>query len=439
MNDQTTDTAPLSMTDDELANLSDDELMQLEEGAFGGSVPEEEDLGPAPAEEAAGEEVPAEAAEPGASPAAAEADGEEAEGEKVAEPATPAEPAAPAEPTDPEGTEPAKEGEPTDPAPAEAAEKGEGGEGGEEDGKPAEPAEPAAAPVDYEAAYKQIFAPFKANGKQVQIQSPDEAVRLMQMGANYTKKMQALQPHLKMVRMLEDNGLLDNDKLGFLIDLERKDPAAIAKYLKDANVDPMDIDTDNASSYQPKDYRVSDEEMRFTSVLDEVGSTQEGSQLIQEIDKGWDKPSQNAIYQDPSILSVLNEHKASGIYDAVTSEMERQEMLGQLGGRPRIQAYYEVAQQLQKAGKLTPSTPEQQSPAPADPAPAATPAPQPAPEAQPRVLAQQAPRKAAPADDKVRAAMASQPTAPAPKKADFNPLAMSDEEFEKQAAMAERL
>lgn len=98
------------------------------------------------------------------------------------------------------------------------------------------------AAFDYKAAYEQITAPFKANGREMKVESPEEAVRLMQQGANYVKKMQALKPHLKMVRMLENNGLLDEGRLNFLIDVSRKDPGAIKKLLKDANIDPMDLD-----------------------------------------------------------------------------------------------------------------------------------------------------------------------------------------------------
>ena len=51
--------------------------------------------------------------------------------------------------------------------------------------------------------YKRILQPFKANGTEVQVRSVDEAIQLMQMGANYTKKMQALQPNLKVLKTLE--------------------------------------------------------------------------------------------------------------------------------------------------------------------------------------------------------------------------------------------
>ena len=67
--------------------------------------------------------------------------------------------------------------------------------------------------VDYEAFYKKVMAPFKANGKMITLRSPEEAIQLMQQGANFTKKMQAIAPHRKLLIMLENNGLLDESKI----------------------------------------------------------------------------------------------------------------------------------------------------------------------------------------------------------------------------------
>ena len=86
--------------------------------------------------------------------------------------------------------------------------------------------------TDYEAFYKEVMTPFKANGKLIELRNPAEAVQLMQMGANYTRKMQAIQQHRKVLTMLENNGLLDEGKLSFLIDIEKKNPDAIQKLVK---------------------------------------------------------------------------------------------------------------------------------------------------------------------------------------------------------------
>ena len=66
---------------------------------------------------------------------------------------------------------------------------------------------------DYKAELGRVLSPIKANGREIQVSSVDDAIQLMQMGANYHKKMAALKPNLAVLKMLEQHGLLDQEKL----------------------------------------------------------------------------------------------------------------------------------------------------------------------------------------------------------------------------------
>jgi len=103
---------------------------------------------------------------------------------------------------------------------------------------------------DYKVLYEDLIKPLKANGKEIPLKSHNELIQLAQQGANYTRKMQALAPHRKALMMLENNQLLDPEQLGFLIDLKRRDPAAIQKLLKESEVNPLDIDVEAESTYK---------------------------------------------------------------------------------------------------------------------------------------------------------------------------------------------
>ena len=70
--------------------------------------------------------------------------------------------------------------------------------------------------VDYKSIYEQVFKPFKANGKEITPKSVEDIISLMQMGANYTKKMQLMAPMKKVVQSL-DNAKIDEQELNFLI------------------------------------------------------------------------------------------------------------------------------------------------------------------------------------------------------------------------------
>ena len=117
--------------------------------------------------------------------------------------------------------------------------------------------------VDYKEAYGQIMAPLKANGKTIELRSVDELRSLAQMGANYTRKMQDIAPHRKILLMLENNGLLDESKLSFYIDLEKKNPEAIKKLVVESGIDPLEIDTSVPAKYQASNHTVTDEELGF--------------------------------------------------------------------------------------------------------------------------------------------------------------------------------
>lgn len=218
----------------------------------------------------------------------------------------------------------------------------------------------ASEPLNYEQLFKQVMAPFKANGKDFAPSSPEEAVRLMQMGANYTKKMQSLQPNLKLMRMLENNGLLEESKLAFLIDLDKKNPKAIQKLLHDGKVDPLELDVSSEPVYKPGNHQVSDQEMQFHEVLSDVSSTQSGQETIVLINK-WDQASKQAVYKEPALLSVINEQRANGIYDRICAEIDRQQTLGQLSNIPFIQAYKQVGDRLHASGQLALQSPSPQA------------------------------------------------------------------------------
>jgi len=281
------------------------------------------------------------------------------------------------------------------------------------------------APVNYEEVYKKIMAPFKANGREIQMKDPDEVVRLMQMGANYHQKMRSMKPHLKMIRMLENNNLLDENRLSYLIDIDKKNPEAIQKLVKDAGLDPMDMDTSKDSGYKQGNYSVSDAEMTFTQTLADVRSTPGGQEVIGSIHRNWDEQSKQALWADPNIMSVMAEHKSEGIYDKITSEIERQQTLGNLVNVPFLAAYHQVGEFLKSQGALV------QTPAPGTSGEVSETAQQPQTVKRHLETRTGQTRSAVSENDRARAAAStrSKPK-PAPRK-QINFLEMSDEDFEK--------
>ena len=300
----------------------------------------------------------------------------------------------------------------------EQGEAGKGKESGKADASAGSKTEGQDTPPDYKSFYEKVNSTLRANGKNIEIRTPEEAIQLMQQGANYTRKMQQLAPYRKLMLMLENNQLLDEDRISFLIDIDKKNPEAIKKLLKDSGIDPMDIDLKVEPTYQRGNHRVSDEETGFRAVLDDLGSTPEGKETLTVINTAWDQASKEVLWKDPSVMSLIHEHRGNGIYDRVSSEVERRRTLGQIPANvPFLQAYKVIGDELAAAGAFGQQT--KQAPAQRqEPAQPATPAAKKVIPAKP----------AASNGDKVGAASQTRSSA---RKADttVNPLSLSDDEF----------
>ena len=262
--------------------------------------------------------------------------------------------------------------------------------------------------IDYKAVYEQLTTPFKANGKEIQINNVDDAIALMQMGANYNKKMAGLKPNLKLLKMLDNNKLLNEEKLSFLIDLEKKDPEAIKKFIKDSGVDPLDINVDTPSEYKPNAYNVSDSEVDLDQILDDIRDTPSYSETIDVISNKWDNSSKQIIFDNPDVIKILNGHIESGVYQQINTIVESERMLGRLSGMSDIEAYKHVGDLVEAKGGFKPSVATKE--APVKEADKKT--------ADPKLKA------------KKKAAIATKRVADKKVEKDFNPLAMTDEEIE---------
>lgn len=276
---------------------------------------------------------------------------------------------------------------------------------------------PAENPVDYKAFFERVMAPFKANGKAIQLTSADEVISLMQMGANYTKKMQSIQHHRKYLLMLENNGLLDEQKLSLLIDLDKGDKEAIKKFFKDKNLDPVDVDTSSEVKYKTGSHAISDQEVSLASTIEDVKSMDGGLETLQSV-SGWDKASKKIIGENPGLLTNIHAQRKSGVYDRISTEIERRRVLGQLPAEmPFLHAYKMIGDDLANRGVLQGGTR------------AAPSAPAPVPVRNPvTVRPARTPVTKAPDSSKVRAAAATR-TAPKPVSTPINVLAMSDDDF----------
>lgn len=294
----------------------------------------------------------------------------------------------------------------TEPATEDATEV----DGGSEEEESSEQESSESIELDFAEEFKKLTAPFKANGKDMQINTVDEARTLMMMGANYNKKMAGLKPSLRILKTLENNGLLDEDKINYLIDLDKKDPGAINKLMQDSGINPLDLEEDSASAYKPKAYNATNREVELDAVLDDIRDTPTFKDTIDIVGNKWDDSSRRVLVDNPSIIKVINDHVSAGIFEQITTKIDKERMLGKLDGVSDIDAYKQIGDLMQSAGEFNAKKAEA---------------------ILPTIQATPVQQKASNIDKK-RAAASTVKTGRSPKSnQEFNPLALSDEEFAK--------
>lgn len=196
--------------------------------------------------------------------------------------------------------------------------------------------------TELKAVHAAIFKPFKANGKEITPKSVDDVISLMQMGANYTKKMQLMAPMKKAVESL-NKAQINEEDLNFLIDVHNGDKEAIKKLLEKHKVDPIELDMEN-TNYVPKNNIASDEDVEYSDVLEDI---QPSLPKIQEIlTKQWDAKSKSELLKNPQLMRALHEEIEMGRFDDVQAQLEIEKTFGRYKGKSDIEAYIDLVSRL---------------------------------------------------------------------------------------------
>jgi len=233
----------------------------------------------------------------------------------------------------------------------------ESGKGSEDDqssddepGK--EEKDPTTDKTDYKAELAKVLAPFKAAKRNITVNTIADARRLMQMGVDYSRKMEAMKPYQRVLKTLERNNLLDIEKVNFLIDLDKKNPDAIRKFLKDSEIDPMDLDLKDDIDYRPNDHMVGDNELALDSVIDDIRGTDAFDRTVDVITNQWDTASRRILLDNPDVIRFINDHVDAGIYDMIADRLANERIFGQHKGLSDLEAYKAVGDAMHKEGKF---------------------------------------------------------------------------------------
>jgi hypothetical protein len=200
--------------------------------------------------------------------------------------------------------------------------------------------------IDYKAFYEQVTSDYKANNRTMPgLKDPKDFEKALQMASNYALKTTALKPHMGRVKMLKD---VSDDELNEMMDFRNRNPEVIKKALKDAGIDPLDIDVDAEVKYSANDYRVSTAEIEFEEVIDTIKDTPEFARTSEVVTKVWDEASKKVMLDNPHLIKSLNEEMQMGRYDTIQGIIDQRRLLGNTNGMSDLAMYQEIATSMQK-------------------------------------------------------------------------------------------
>ena len=194
----------------------------------------------------------------------------------------------------------------------------------------------------------------KANGKEFEM-TLDELKQTASKGMDYLKKTTALKPYRTMIAAMEENKVSPED-INLLIDLKKGNKEAIAKLIKENEVDVYDLP--EANDYKPQEYRQSETALEMKEVLSTISKDAEFSRTS-EIYAAFDDQTKAFLNEDPSRIAGLHNDVKTGVFDKVLPLAEKKAMIDGYNA-PFLQYYLQAGQEILNANNRPIQTEQKQ-------------------------------------------------------------------------------
>lgn len=210
--------------------------------------------------------------------------------------------------------------------------------------------------IDYKAFYETVTQDFKASGKTMPgVKEPEKFIKALQMATDYALKTAALKPVLKRVKMLEE---VSDEDLAEMLDFKKRNPEVIKKALKEANIDPLELDMDKVN-YVPQVQMISDSEYDFRETVDELSKDVKFNDTRQLILSGLDTKSKELALTDTRVLKALHQEVVSGRIEQIQAKALELRTFGSVDSSiTDLELYATIARQMdQNSSTITQNNP----------------------------------------------------------------------------------
>lgn len=185
----------------------------------------------------------------------------------------------------------------------------------------------------------------KANGREYEFTEDEiraQFPKVFGQAMDYTKKMQAIKPWRKTIDAIESANL-GHDDVSLMIDVLKGDKSAIAEVIKRTGVNALELDTD-VSNYVAKDYGRDEIALNIKDVIEEIRVDKEYETTHRILEKEWDDDSWAVLSRKPNMIKGLHYDVKSGLYDKLMPTVEKLKLYD--GGSKSDLDYYGIASSM---------------------------------------------------------------------------------------------
>ena len=154
---------------------------------------------------------------------------------------------------------------------------------------------------------------------------------------------------------IKEQGLSDQD-LYLLVEAKKGNKQAIAKLLKEANVDPFDLDTEaeDIDSYKPNEYKVDPKVMEVKSIIDDVKQDETAFKTFNYVlNNDFSETDRAKAFEDPSLLSFIGELTKSKVFDQIAPSYTKRKVMGENPISALISSYDDFNKSIERTKQDT--------------------------------------------------------------------------------------
>jgi len=151
----------------------------------------------------------------------------------------------------------------------------------------------------------------------IEVGSKEELVKLAEKSLKTKTLFDKYKDDIAIIEGLKENGIEEED-LYLLAEAKKGNKNAIAKLIAKANIDPLDIDPEEAKDYKPNEVKANMDYIHSKTILEEIQQDEEVYKKFNNlVMKDFDDESRQIVFKNSENLEAVASIIKSGVIDAI--------------------------------------------------------------------------------------------------------------------------